>query len=85
MRTFKVFVSGADYVSVLLKEKMTLRELREYVCVKKRIQPEMYGFLYTKDVDEYRFNFLSLDMTCGEIPDKEIVEGLHLTNRSKLF
>lgn len=66
-RLFKVFLPNeSGFISVMYNDSMTLQELRETVCTKRRLelQPNSYGFHY-KGGDPHEW--LSLDKKLSEL------------------
>lgn len=70
---FKVFLLTSGFVSVLFKDTMTLKELREIVCTKRCLPPDQHGFV---DLDSSNGEFLPLNITLGELAHKEGVRLL---------
>lgn len=63
-------------MSLVFKDKMTLREVREFVCTKRAVPPENFVFQH---LDDHSTNTLSVDLTLMELGEK--VNAIKLLDR----
>lgn len=82
LRLFKVFFPQFrnSYVSLIYKENMTLKEVREFVCNKRQLPPDQFSFQHCDTVSSTAF--LPIDMLLKDIP-KEDRDQLNLVDRKQ--